>query len=624
MKRQFRQRLTALAAAFALAVANVVMPAQAAFATDGGPTVENQQSVVENTSEEQLNPTSDNGQPQLLPPTPASNTVVALEGEDDPELDYEHKATLCHATNSATNPYVSVTVDYNSFLKAGHNIHDGPVAFSIAEAQRLKSDKIDWGDIIPAVPEWGYPGKNNVVGAEILEKQCQVPEGEPEELPTPQAMPVDPCGLDNAYWDVDALNENAPDNVSYFLNNKGELVAVADKGYVFEENGKRQINLGLPKDSGALCEVRARKPKFVDNCSTTKDFYRIKATENVVYLVDGQPVSGKNLVTDASQVTVTAVATSSDYTIVNNNVFTFQFTDEVCPPEADLDIWTQCTNYGEYVGIIVYNPTDSDQDYEVVVTDSADNVVHQSYLQASSMNNATTEFMLMTNGEYTVTVYSWNGQERGEMLSQDVFTTTCASDDFTPEIYKYDQNGKVLTGGSFTVEVCQDYRFMKYITLVETVYQDEWEPVCTTYLVNGFGDDGQWFKNNVDYDLRVPTTVTITETTAPEGCELGGPWTFAWTPNYRDDISVDRSLFSEGPANQPLGSWGTGSNVFALENNCPPKVVVNVNPASTERAPVQVLAATGEGRAPLLTLASAMILTSIALAISPRLRRGDI
>ena len=53
-----------------------------------------------------------------------------------------HKITLCHATDSVTNPYVSITVDYHSTIKAGHGAHDGPVYVAGMEGR--------WGDIIPA------------------------------------------------------------------------------------------------------------------------------------------------------------------------------------------------------------------------------------------------------------------------------------------------------------------------------------------------------------------------------------------------------------------------------------------------------------------------------------------
>ena len=65
------------------------------------------------------------------------------------------KVTICHRTHAVTNPYVRITVDYNSVnKKSGHQIHDeifaGEHVFKAGIYKRAK-DK-DWGDIIPADP----------------------------------------------------------------------------------------------------------------------------------------------------------------------------------------------------------------------------------------------------------------------------------------------------------------------------------------------------------------------------------------------------------------------------------------------------------------------------------------
>jgi len=69
----------------------------------------------------------------------------------------EHKITLCHRTDSYTNPYVVITVDVASVQFEGHDGHDGPVFYpAIPKHQK-------WGDIIPPF-NFGngesYPGKN--------------------------------------------------------------------------------------------------------------------------------------------------------------------------------------------------------------------------------------------------------------------------------------------------------------------------------------------------------------------------------------------------------------------------------------------------------------------------------
>ena len=71
------------------------------------------------------------------------------------------KITICHRTNSATNPYVVITVSVNaadgiagnSGNEADHfGEHPGPLASSLEVAQQLKADHVEWGDIIPPIP----------------------------------------------------------------------------------------------------------------------------------------------------------------------------------------------------------------------------------------------------------------------------------------------------------------------------------------------------------------------------------------------------------------------------------------------------------------------------------------
>ena len=108
-------------------------------------------------------------------PTQAQNATQTKSSNAKAES--EHKYTICHATNSATNPYVMITVDYNSIVKkAGHDGHDGPVATSEEVAAELKSDKISWGDVIPAIAEHDYAGKNfTSEGILLLNNDCEMP-----------------------------------------------------------------------------------------------------------------------------------------------------------------------------------------------------------------------------------------------------------------------------------------------------------------------------------------------------------------------------------------------------------------------------------------------------------------
>jgi hypothetical protein len=98
----------------------------------------------------------------------AATPLVAGATQGSPE----HQVTLCHATDSYTNPYVSVTVDVASVQFEGHDGHNGPVFYPEIPKHE------QWGDIIPPF-DYGaagsYAGKNwTAAGQAIWNAGCTV------------------------------------------------------------------------------------------------------------------------------------------------------------------------------------------------------------------------------------------------------------------------------------------------------------------------------------------------------------------------------------------------------------------------------------------------------------------
>jgi hypothetical protein len=91
----------------------------------------------------------------------------------------EDQVTICHRTDSATNPYSTITVDVSAVDGVAGNQpgadhfgeHTGPLASSEAVAQQLKDDGIEWGDIIPPIPGV-HGGLNWPEGQAMLENNC--------------------------------------------------------------------------------------------------------------------------------------------------------------------------------------------------------------------------------------------------------------------------------------------------------------------------------------------------------------------------------------------------------------------------------------------------------------------
>jgi len=94
----------------------------------------------------------------------------------------QHPITICHRTDSETNPYVRVTIDTASTNVAGHEDHTGGVWFN----GHPKAPK--WGDIIPPTDDDHdfsvTPLNWTPMGRAIWHNDCKPPFGPPPQPPT--------------------------------------------------------------------------------------------------------------------------------------------------------------------------------------------------------------------------------------------------------------------------------------------------------------------------------------------------------------------------------------------------------------------------------------------------------
>lgn len=187
--------------------------------------------------------------------TPAS----ASQGGDD------HKVTLCHRTNSESNPYVVITIDKAGVFKTGHDSHDeGPVwqpGFKAA-GQR-------WGDIIPPFTYYEspqaerddelseYPGLNWAEGQAIYANGCQptTPPAPEEEQPFGELTGRCVEGEDSSTFHVSGtFDDGDVENVMWRLElSTGEPISLTSSPFdvVVDASAGTKVTLVSSTDGGA-------------------------------------------------------------------------------------------------------------------------------------------------------------------------------------------------------------------------------------------------------------------------------------------------------------------------------------------------------------------------------------
>ena len=155
-------------------------------------------------------------------PLTAGAATASQSGADD------HKVTLCHRTNSETNPYVVITIDKAGVFKTGHDGHDEGGVHQPGD----KANGVRWGDIIPAFDYYAspqdenastlshYAGLNNTAaGLDVLANGCQVP-GEGEQ-PEPSGSLSGSCS-DDTFVVTGTTDEDGADDVGFRLTIAGQ------------------------------------------------------------------------------------------------------------------------------------------------------------------------------------------------------------------------------------------------------------------------------------------------------------------------------------------------------------------------------------------------------------------
>jgi uncharacterized repeat protein (TIGR01451 family) len=169
----------------------------------------------------------------------AVGTATASQHGDD------HKVTLCHRTNSETNPYVVITVDVASVFKNnGHDSHDEGGVYQPGD----KARGVRWGDIIPPFSyfasshdqtESQYPGLNyGADGQAILANGCQVPGPPPPvEQPHPDGSLHGSCPEDGGDFVVNGTtNDDKGTDVQFRLNVGGSSFIAVPNDSDFEKS----------------------------------------------------------------------------------------------------------------------------------------------------------------------------------------------------------------------------------------------------------------------------------------------------------------------------------------------------------------------------------------------------
>lgn len=242
--------------------------------------------------------------------TNQSDPVKVAAGQCD-EQPTVKKITFCHATGSASNPYVRLTTSVNAFFNAGHIDHQNHGDIYPAFSYMKKGKKID-------VPAQG--------DQRILELGCTTP--------TKVAIPaapgiVDQCGVADDRIVRPADTAALAWTVTPVVGGKATAKVTAKQGYVFADGTSEHTFEFTFTDVPCVTEIPVpAQPAIVDQCGIDGDS-----------VVTPTPSEGVEwTITPVSGLKATATATAKPgYVFAGGTtevVFELAFTDEPCPPQA--------------------------------------------------------------------------------------------------------------------------------------------------------------------------------------------------------------------------------------------------------------------------------------------------
>jgi len=258
----------------------------------------------------------------------------------------QSKVTICHGTNSATNPYDQISVDLSAvdgFGSSDHAHHTGPVAYSQTQANQLKSNHIAWGDIIPPTSVNQHGLNWDSVGKAVYNNNCNYPKT------ATASITIDPAtcsaGQKLVYGPISNAAFSGTANGTYGPHSYSVTATASSSALFFSPTPQTTLTFSGTLSgplTGEQCDTPVYEIASVDfdnpTCSENGQYvipghYTIPTSTGIDYQIDGSTVAaGTYDAAAGTTVTVTAVAQPGYKIDEGKTVWSWTFsTPENCP-----------------------------------------------------------------------------------------------------------------------------------------------------------------------------------------------------------------------------------------------------------------------------------------------------